>query len=183
MLNNFHWKAISNNDQNYDGKFYYALSTTKTICRPSCTSRTPNPKNVSIFRTLDEAVHQGFRPCHRCKPDHLDWTGYKKELADRAKQYIELHYEEHVTLDGLREALGMNSYYIQRSFKEIVGITPLHYLHQIRIAKSKELLKKPAYSITTVGLEVGYKDSAHFSTKFKEYEGITPKAFRKQVTK
>ncbi|MFB1100443.1 helix-turn-helix domain-containing protein [Terribacillus sp. JSM ZJ617] len=77
-----------------------------------------------------------------------------------------------------------NQYYIQRSFKEVLGITPLRYLHQVRINKSKELLlKKHTYSITTIGLEVGYNDSAHFSTKFKEQEGMTPKEFRKQILK
>lgn len=177
------WKAISSNDRGYDGKFFYALSTTKTVCRPSCTSRTPNPKNVLIFHTVEEAVHQGFRPCSRCKPDQFEWSGYKKALADKAKKYIEAYYEQPITLENLHEALQMSPYYIQRSFKEEIGVTPLTYLHQVRIHKSKELLEKAASSITTIGLEVGYNDSAHFSTKFKELEGMTPKEFRKQIVK
>lgn len=182
-MNNRQWKAIYTNDRSYDGKFYYALSTTKTVCRPSCTSRTPNPKNVSIFSTVDEAIDHGFRPCNRCKPDQLAWKGYKKELVEKAKQYIDHHYEINVTLKSLSIALQKNPYYIQRSFKEVLGITPLHYLHEVRINKAKALLKNHSYSITATGIEVGYSDSAHFSTKFKELEGITPKQFRKQLIK
>lgn len=180
-MKNYQWEAIFSNNQSYDGEFYYALSITKTICRPSCPSRTPNPKNVSIFSTVEEAIQQGFRPCHRCKPNQLAWTGYKKELADQTKQYIDLHCQDPITLETLHEALEKNLYYIQRSFKEVWGITPLHYLHQVRIDKSKELLKKSAYSITAIGLEVGYNDSAQFTKKFKVVEGTTPKAFRKMA--
>lgn len=57
------WKAIKNNDKKYDGHFYYALSTTKTVCYPSCTSRTPNPNHVTIFKDLGSEIEAGFRPC------------------------------------------------------------------------------------------------------------------------
>lgn len=177
------WEAIATNNSSYDGTFYYALSTTKTVCRPSCSSRTPNPKNISIFYTVEEALHQGYRPCQRCKPDQFNWVGYKQELANQTKQYIEQHYEEPVTLEVLQEVLQKNPYYILRSFKESYGMTPLQFLHQTRIRQSKELLGERHDSITVIGLEVGYNDSAHFSTKFKELEGITPKAFRKNKMK
>ncbi|WP_218126149.1 helix-turn-helix domain-containing protein [Natribacillus halophilus] len=39
---------------------------------------------------------------------------------------------------------------------------------------------KNVHSITEIGLEVGYSDSVHFSTKFKELENQTPKEFRKK---
>ncbi|OZS78674.1 hypothetical protein CF394_05140 [Tetzosporium hominis] len=65
----------------------------------------------------------------------------------------------------------------------IIGSTPLRYLYQVRVNKSKELLKKHTYSITTIGLAVRYNDSSNFSTKFKGQEGMTSKEFRKQILK
>lgn len=88
-----------------------------------------------------------------------------------------------VTLTRLSNVLQKNSYHIQRSFKEVVGITPLHYLHMVRIYKAKKLLLNHFYSITDVGIEVGYSDSANFSTKFKEFENLTPREFRKLFLK
>ena len=179
-MNNEQWQAIYHNDRRCDGNFYYALSTTKTVCRPSCTARTPNPKNVFIFYDVEGALQQGFRPCNRCKPEQLEWKGYKEELAEHARHYIEQHFEQNVTLKNLSRTLQKNPHYIHRSFKETVGMTPLQYLHKIRMDHAKTWLKDPSYSITNVGLDVGYSDSAHFSAKFKEFEGRTPKAFRKE---
>lgn len=88
-MNNKQWAAIYNNDRGFDGNFYYTLSTTKTVCRPSCTSRTPNPKNISIFNDVDTAIQEGFRPCNRCKPDQLEWKAYKEEPVEKAKHYID----------------------------------------------------------------------------------------------
>ncbi|AXF57670.1 bifunctional transcriptional activator/DNA repair enzyme AdaA [Salicibibacter kimchii] len=179
-MNNKQWKAIYDNDSNYDGHFYYALGTTKTVCRPSCTARTPNPKNVTIFKDIDEAIEKGFRPCYRCKPDQLDWKGHKKELVAATKNYIDCYYEAHLTLNDLSDVLQKNVSYIQRAFKEVMGISPIKYLHEVRIHKAKQLLQNHSYSITEIGLEVGYSDSAHFSTKFKELEEQTPKEFRRK---
>ncbi|MCC8024068.1 MAG: hypothetical protein LIP16_02005 [Clostridium sp.] len=55
---------------NYDGKFYVAVKSTKIVCRPSCSSRTPLEKNMVFFDTLEEALKNGYRPCRRCKPEY-----------------------------------------------------------------------------------------------------------------
>lgn len=91
------WKAIYNNDRSYDGEFHYVLSATKIVCRPSSTSRNPNSKNASIFSTMEETINLGFHPCNRCKPDQFDLNGYKKEVVNKTKRYIDRNYEQNVS--------------------------------------------------------------------------------------
>lgn len=180
-LNIEQWIAIRDNDKTYDGSFYYALTTTKTVCRPSCTARTPNPEHVIIYKSIDAAIKEGFRPCTRCKADQIDWKGYKEEVAKDAAAYIEAHYQETISLHLLSEILQKNPYYIQRCFKAIKGTTPLNYLHQIRIEKAKQLLLSEDLSVTETGFETGYNDSTHFSLKFKELTGVSPTEYRNQL--
>ncbi|WP_156321049.1 bifunctional transcriptional activator/DNA repair enzyme AdaA [Bacillus sp. JCM 19041] len=158
-MNKEQWQAISQNDKKYDGHFYYALTTTRTVCRPSCTSRTPNPKHVRIYGGVELAIQEGFRPCNRCKPIQFDWEGYQENVAKNAKNYIRRHYKEKIDLHVLSSALKKNSYYIQRSFKKVVGTTPLKYLHSLRMEEAKSLLQVKELSITEIALEVGYNDS------------------------
>ena len=63
------WARVTARDRSADGKFWYAVATTGIYCRPSCPSRIPNPKNVTLHATLESARATGFRPCKRCRPD------------------------------------------------------------------------------------------------------------------
>ncbi|PYL33705.1 MAG: hypothetical protein DMF35_06215, partial [Verrucomicrobia bacterium] len=38
------------------------------LCRPTCTAKKPARENVNFFGTLSEALHNGYRPCLRCRP-------------------------------------------------------------------------------------------------------------------
>ncbi len=177
------WEAIKNCDKKYDGIFFYALKSTKTVCRPSCTARTPNPKNVVIFYTVEDAINHGYRPCHRCRPDHMDWKGAKDELSKKAQDYLEHHYAEKYTLQVVAGNLYIDPYYLHRSFKEITGSTLLQYQHQIRIKQAIRLLTETNLSASYISSEVGYNTLSHFSRAFKKIIGTSPLRFRNENRK
>lgn len=172
------WLAIKNCDENYDGIFFYALKSTKTVCRPSCKARTPNPKNVKIFYTLEDALNHGFRPCNRCRPDCMDWHGAKNELAQKAKEYIDSHYADKFSLRVIAGNLYVDPYYMHRAFKQVTGMTLLQYQHKVRIKKAMSLLAKTGLSASFIACEVGYGTLSHFSRVFKKVMGISPSEYR-----
>ncbi|GAF11632.1 ADA regulatory protein [Bacillus sp. JCM 19046] len=55
-----YWLAIQENNAAYDGQFYYGVTTTNIVCRPSCRSRVPKRENIAIYRQLETAVHEAF---------------------------------------------------------------------------------------------------------------------------
>src|SRR6478672_3307347 len=42
------WARVLARDRTADGQFWYSVTTTGVYCRPSCPSRTANPKNVTL---------------------------------------------------------------------------------------------------------------------------------------
>ncbi|MGH9164117.1 MAG: methylated-DNA--[protein]-cysteine S-methyltransferase, partial [Acidimicrobiales bacterium] len=49
--------------------FYLAGTDTGVLCFPTCrNARRLEPEHRQGFRTLDEAVGQGYRPCPHCQP-------------------------------------------------------------------------------------------------------------------
>jgi AraC family transcriptional regulator of adaptative response/methylated-DNA-[protein]-cysteine methyltransferase len=62
------WIAISNNNVQADGHFYYAVKTTGIVCNPSCPSRIPHRSHVQYFDHASSAEKVGFRRCKRCSP-------------------------------------------------------------------------------------------------------------------
>ena len=63
------WARIVARDKMADGQFWYSVSATGDYCRPSCPSRTANPRNVRLHDTLEDARASGFRACKRCNPE------------------------------------------------------------------------------------------------------------------
>src|SRR5205807_10618133 len=66
-----YWRATLARDSRADGSFVLAVRSTHIYCRPSCPARRPLRRNVTFFRTREEAEKQGYRPCLRCRPNEI----------------------------------------------------------------------------------------------------------------
>ena len=66
-----------------------------------------------------------------------------------------------------------------RKLKEETGKSPTTYIREYRLERGKELLETTDLLINQIAYEVGFKDPAHFSKAFKEWEGRSPKDVRK----
>lgn len=172
------WHAIVNCETTFDGEFFYGVITTRIFCRPSCRSRTPIRENVRIFSSVDEALLTGFRPCKRCRPDEYG-LGPDEELVQAAKQIVNQHFEEPLTLDILAAELCISPYHLHRVFRRSTGTTPGDYILHTRIESAKEALRiEPQRTITDIALAVGFLSASHFSTVFQRKTGQTPTDFR-----
>src|ERR1700684_4195996 len=110
------WARILIRDKTADGHLWYSVATTGVYCRPSCASRTANPKNVQLHDTLEAARATGFRPCKRCKPDGVSLDGANAANGARAGRLIE-ESEEAPPLEELAEAVGRSPSHFHRLFK------------------------------------------------------------------
>lgn len=98
-----------------------------------------------------------------------------------AKQYIQKHYMEKITLEEVSDLVGFNSTYFSTVFKKDSGNNFVDYLTDVRINKAKELLREDL-SINVICEEVGYLDMKHFKKTFKKKTGLNPNEFRKLYT-
>ncbi|MFD1453096.1 MULTISPECIES: bifunctional transcriptional activator/DNA repair enzyme AdaA [Oceanobacillus] len=171
-------KAIMENDKTYDGQFLYAVKTTKIFCRPSCKSRVPNFDNVTIFRTAEEALQAGYRPCKRCKSGGSSLPD--EEWVMQAEAYIKENYAMSFTLSDLAEACHGSPYHLHRVFKRLKGVSPLGYQQKIRMEKAKVCLIETDLSVKEIAGLVGISNPARFITLFKEKNNQTPGQYRKE---
>src|SRR3982750_1077571 len=83
------WDAVLERDQQQDGKFVYAVTSTQIYCRPSCPSRRPAPDRVRFFPTPEAAEGAGYRACRRCEPRSTERT--IDRLIQSARKYLDQH--------------------------------------------------------------------------------------------
>jgi AraC family transcriptional regulator of adaptative response / methylphosphotriester-DNA alkyltransferase methyltransferase len=171
------WKATADCDTRYDGEFFYAVKTVGVYCRPSCKSRTPLRKNVCYFETPQEAEKAGFRPCKRCRPDLPDYAPVL-EIARLTKELIDGYYHNRERLTEKMEQLGVTSGHLAVIFKQQYGMTPIQYLHQLRIEYAQKMLGETAMPIIDIAFDTGFNSLSAFYSFFKKNTGTTPKEYR-----
>ncbi|HYG85919.1 MAG TPA: bifunctional DNA-binding transcriptional regulator/O6-methylguanine-DNA methyltransferase Ada [Azospirillum sp.] len=170
------WARVLARDRTADGEFYYSVATTGVYCRPSCPSRTANPKNVRFYETVAEAEAAGFRPCQRCRPEQPSRDAqYAAKVAD-ACRLIE-QAEETPRLAELAEAAGLSAYHFHRVFKATTGVTPREYAAAHRTRKVHKELSRSG-SVTEAIYDAGFNSSSRFYEKSDEMLGMTPRDYR-----
>jgi AraC family transcriptional regulator, regulatory protein of adaptative response / methylated-DNA-[protein]-cysteine methyltransferase len=170
------WAQVVRRDRAADGKFWYSVATTGIYCRPSCPSRTANPKNVKFHDTITSARNAGFRPCKRCNPDGLSINSDRAAIVAKACRLIE-QSENTLSLEDLAEAMGRSPGYFHRIFKAAAGLTPKEYAVAHRASRVREGLAN-ANSVTEVIYDAGFSSSGRFYEKSKSMLGMTPTQYR-----
>lgn len=170
------WRAILQRSDTLAGTFLFGVVTTGIFCRPSCPSRRAKRENLRLFRTPDEAIKAGFRPCKRCKPDAQSIGGEKAELIAGICRRIEAA-EEMPTLAGLAEEAGISAFHLHRKFKSVTGVTPKAYMAGVKASRLREGLGQ-ARSVTDAIYEAGYASSSRFYEKSNEILGMEPRQYQ-----
>lgn len=170
------WQAIIDNDRTFNNQFFYAVKTTGIFCKPSCKSRIPKKENVLIFQNADQAMAAKFRPCKRCKPTNERLPD--NEWVALITQYMDKNYTEKLTLEILADMSHGSPYHLHRTFKKIMGITPVEYIQNVRINKAEKYLIHSNRAVADISMAVGIPNTPYFITLFKKKTGHTPTQYR-----
>ena len=104
--------------------------------------------------------------------------GHLPEYVTDARSYINMHYAERITLDSLAQLFNINKFYLQKLFKQHMGLSPNEYLIHTRLNRAKQLLRTTPRSVSQIAMDVGINNIGHFINLFKKYEGCTPNTYR-----
>lgn len=173
------WQAINNKKESADLKFVFVETKTGICCKPSCKLEVTNKEHIRILESENEALAAGYKPCKKCKPGGIKMTN--EAWTDQMNAYMDTYYKEHITLKSLAEQFHGSPFHLQRVYKSTKGYTPTEYLQKVRIKEAKKLLCKTSETIETVGHLVGLHNTSYFITLFKNFEGITPKQYKKAL--
>ena len=171
------WTAVVGRDAKFDGQFVYAVKTTGVYCRPTCPSRRPEPANVIIYDTCEDAEGAGFRACRRCRPRQATLTQQHAAVVAAACRHIE-RADGDMRLKSVAASLGMSPFHFHRVFKSITGLTPKAYGDAHRAARIRNELTDSGNSVTAAIYSAGFNSNSRFYGKSNGILGMTPTVFR-----
>src|SRR5437762_4125982 len=131
------WRAVEQRDPRFDGRFVYAVKSTRIYCRPSCPSRRPMRARVTFYTAPTAAEEAGYRACRRCHPREAQLAPAAAVAVERARRLIEDHPDQTVTLATLAADVGMSPFHLQRTFKRLLGVSPREYQDALRVTRFK----------------------------------------------
>jgi AraC family transcriptional regulator of adaptative response/methylated-DNA-[protein]-cysteine methyltransferase len=100
------------------------------------------------------------------------------ELVQRTCRYIEDNLEGDLTLTALGAELSLSPGHVQRTFKQILGISPRQYADARRLERLKQGLKKDQ-TVTGALYEAGYGSSSRLYERSAQQLGMTPATYKR----
>ena len=102
----------------------------------------------------------------------------ENSVINKAKEYINNHYNEDITLSGVANYVFLSSAYFSRLFKKHCSENFSDYLMRVRISKAAYLLENTSMKVYEIAEKVGFKTLKYFYKNFKENMGVSPSEYR-----
>jgi AraC family transcriptional regulator, regulatory protein of adaptative response / DNA-3-methyladenine glycosylase II len=169
-------------DPRFDGKFFIGVVTTGIYCRPICPSPTARRANVRFFKSAEEAVAAGFRPCLRCRPESAPgtpaWDGTSTTVRRALRLIAEGTLQNHGVAE-LSERLGVSARHLHRLFVTHLGASPRVVASARRLLRAKRLISDTDLPMSQVALESGFRSVRRFNDSIRKLYGRTPSQLRR----
>jgi transcriptional regulator GlxA family with amidase domain len=105
------------------------------------------------------------------------------QLVSRAEHWLQENYVRAVRIQDLAAAMSVSRRTLVRHFSAALGITPIDYLHRLRISDARLLLERSTFTISRIAALVGYSDFNYFRQLFIRTVGMPPKLYRAEKRK
>jgi AraC family transcriptional regulator, regulatory protein of adaptative response / DNA-3-methyladenine glycosylase II len=175
------FRAVRARDRRFDGRFFVAITSTHIYCRPICTARPANRKNMRFYSNAAAAESAGFRPCLRCRPERAPGMApvdAVSRLVGAAMAGIEEHALSSARVGDLAASLGVSDRHLRRVTEAELGVSPIELAQTQRLLLAKRLLRETSLKLTDIAFASGFGSVRRFNALFKSRYGLNPRAVR-----
>src|SRR6201981_3688702 len=103
-------------------------------------------------------------------------------LVLRAREYIEKHKTEELSLADVAKAAGASVFHFCKVFHKSTGLKFTDYVARVRLEDARNRLLNPHLRISEIGYEVGFQSLTQFNRTFKRVFGQSPSEFRARLS-
>ncbi len=101
-------------------------------------------------------------------------------VITECQTWVAEHYDQETPVAAMVERSGLTDRTFKRRFAKATGLSPMEYVHTLRLEEAKQMLETGALPVEMVAMEVGYEDASFFGRLFRRKVGLTPAQYRKR---
>lgn len=105
----------------------------------------------------------------------------RNDLLAEILAYMNKHITEPLTIEEICHEFYISRSSLQALFKTHLNTSPKNYLLNIKLQKSKELIRQDQYTISEIAYMLGFSSIHYFSRLFKKYFNTTPSAYSRKI--
>ena len=108
----------------------------------------------------------------------MEWM----ESISEAVSYIEDTITDSITVDDVARHINISSFYFQKGFSMLCGLTVMEYIRNRRLALAGNELAAGGVRVIDIAMKYGYDSPDSFAKAFTRFHGVTPSMVRKDGT-
>lgn len=128
----------------------------------------PEMSKLAHFYRLFEHL---ARLSEGAEPEQSHWV-------QQGLDYMKANFAKGTTIEEVSREVNIDRTHFSKVFRQRYGVSPVHYLRQLRVDAAKLMLKESDSNLAEIAQSVGYPNAFSFSKMFKKHAGISPGAYR-----
>jgi transcriptional regulator GlxA family with amidase domain len=103
-------------------------------------------------------------------------------LIAQCQEWVAMNYSTAAPVAAMMAIAGLPDRSFVRRFSKATGMSPLEYVHRLRIEEAKQMLETSDAPIEAIAAEVGYQDASFFGRLFRRRVALTPAHYRRRFS-
>ena len=173
------------------GEIGHAQKSAANWSGTECDSRARFAKHGRKLRSFHQTNTMPPCDCSHFSPNNsprwliksmLEQQNAEPPLVQRAREYIEKHKNEELSLADVAKAAGASVFHFCKVFHKATGLKFTDYVARVRLEDARTRLLNPNLRISEIAYDVGFQSLTQFNRTFKRVFGQSPSEFRARVS-
>lgn len=103
-------------------------------------------------------------------------------LIQKCQAWLASNYHKKNPVSQLIDISGLPERSFKRRFAKATGMSPMEYVHTLRVEEAKQMLETTSHPVDAIANETGYEDASFFGRLFRRKVGVTPARYRRRFS-
>ncbi|MDX8338979.1 two-component regulator propeller domain-containing protein [Draconibacterium sp. IB214405] len=137
-----------------------------------------------LIKLIENVLHtrrsliERFKSDAKMLPTEVATSESDKELIDKISKLIKENIDRpNLDVSFLVNEIGISRSLLHVKLKKLTDCSATEFIRSIRLREAVKLIAEGKCNISEAAYKTGFSSPAYFSRRFKEYFGVTPKAY------